>query len=749
VADAHSKNDAGERHDLVAHLKAVAETARGFATGLNAEELAYYAGLWHDVGKFHPDFQNYLLRCEANPRARGHGPDHKAAGAELAMQHVKPLSLLIQGHHGGLRSPTDRDGWLEGERLKRGSAIASAMALARAAMPGLGPASPLTPPDFVLKDPLAAEMYLRLVFSALVDADFLDTERHFKAAQAIARGSSIKPADLWPLLEASQDELIRDAAASVVNDVRNAVYRHCLDAAEGERGFYKLTVPTGGGKTRAGMAFALRHAMKHRLDRVIVAAPLISITEQTASVYRGLFSAAGEHVLLEHHSMAEWDEGDDGDFHSGPVWDRLAAENWDAPIIVTTTVQIFESLFSNRTSRTRKLHRLAHSVIILDEAQALPPRLLKPILNALRQLVEHYGTTVVISTATQPAFEAIAEFAAVAPVEIVPDPARFFDTLRRVDYEWRTETPLPAAEAAAILLGQPQALAVLNTKKDALAVLDALDASRRATEAMPAGSWDEDIAAVLRGAEALHLSTLLCGAHRRDVLAEIKRRLDTGESCRLVSTQVIEAGVDLDFPFVMRALAPLDSIIQAAGRCNREGKLPEHGRVVIFEPEGGTLPQGSYRTGTDETRVLIRGRDLDPNTPEAARLYFNRLFRSVDTDAERIQAKRSHLNYPTVARDFQMIDDETYSLVITTYGDAAERQHLNAVLDELRRGTPRARELRRELQPHVVGLRTQQVQRLPSGLIEELRPGYGIWLGGYDAVRGIVLADMEPDALVF
>jgi CRISPR-associated endonuclease/helicase Cas3 len=744
VADAHSKNDAGERHDLVAHLKAVAETASRFATGLNAEELAYYAGLWHDVGKFHPAFQNYLRLCEANPNARGHGPDHKAAGADLATRHLPLLSWLIQGHHGGLRSPADNNTWLNDKR--KSSAVAEAIALARQAIPNIDPASPLRPPDFVMKDATAAEMYLRLVFSALVDADFLDTERHFKAAQAIARGSSVTPADLWPLLEASQEKLIAGAEAGAVNDVRNAVYRHCLDAAEGESGFYKLTVPTGGGKTRAGMTFALRHAMKHRLDRVIVAVPFISITEQTTSVYRDLFGPAGEHVVLEHHSMAEWDEDDQGDFHSGPVWDRLAAENWDSPIVVTTTVQIFESLFSNRTSRTRKLHRLARSVIILDEAQALPARLLKPILDALRQLVEHYGTTVVISTATQPAFESIPVLAEVQPVEIVPEPARFFDALRRVEYEWLTDAPLPAATAAAMLRDQPQALAVLNTKKDALAILDALDSGRRPTAAIPVDAWGESIAAVLRHAEALHLSTLLCGAHRRDVLAEIKRRLPK-EPCHVVTTQVIEAGVDIDFPFVMRALAPLDSIIQAAGRCNREGKLPGRGRVVVFEPEGGALPQGSYRTGTDVTRALLRAGDLDPNTPEAARRYFASLFGAVDTDAERIQARRSAFDYPAVARDFRMIDDDTYSLVVTTYGSAAERRRLNEAIAELRRGTPRARELRRLLQPYVVGLRPQKVQRLPRGLVEELRPGYGIWLGEYDAIRGLVLSD--PDTMVF
>jgi CRISPR-associated endonuclease/helicase Cas3 len=447
--------------------------------------------------------------------------------------------------------------------------------------------------------------------------------------------------------------------------------------------------------------------------------------------------------------MAEWGDEKDGDFHNEPVWDRLAAENWDAPVIVTTTVQIFESLFSNRTSRTRKLHRLARSVIILDEAQALPPRLLQPILDVLRQLVRHYGTTIVLSTATQPAFDSIPVFSDVDAREIVPEPAPFFDALRRVDYEWLTRTALTAAEVAAKLSEQGQALAVFNTKKDVLAVLDALDTTTRSTVPW-VKDWQESIETALREAPVLHLSTLLCGAHRRDVLTVIKRRLAEGVTCRVVSTQVIEAGVDLDFPVVMRALAPLDAIIQAAGRCNREGKLPALGRVVLFEPAGGGLPQGSYRTGTDTTRALRRAGDLDLNTPEAARRYFEQLFSALDTDAERIQERRRSFNYPEVARDFRMIDDDTYSAVITSYGGQVERRRVEGALDELRQGTPRARELRRLLQPYVVGLRFRQAERLrEQGLIQEVRPGLGVWLGGYDAVRGLVPADAEPDALVF
>jgi CRISPR-associated endonuclease/helicase Cas3 len=345
------------------------------------------------------------------------------------------------------------------------------------------------------------------------------------------------------------------------------------------------------------MAFALRHALRNDQRRIVVAVPYLTITEQTAAVYREIFERAGDETspVLEHHSAAEF--VDDDGFDRQSVVARLAAENWDSPIVVTTTVQLFESLFSNRRGHCRKLHRLAESVVILDEAQALPSSLLRPILDALRELSAHYRTTVVLSTATQPAFETIREFADVPATEIVPDAADVFAALRRVDFKWLTSAPLAWTEVAAELAREPQVLTIVNTKRDAWALLDALG-----------------------GLEPLHLSTSLCGAHRRAVLKEVRRRLAAGEACRLVSTQVVEAGVDLDFPVVWRAVAPLDGVIQGAGRCNRDGRLAA-GRVAVFEPAEGSLPGGDYRLGTAETRKLAgagSGR-VDPNDPDATR----------------------------------------------------------------------------------------------------------------------------------
>lgn len=721
---AHSRNGQGQRHDLVEHLLGVAQRTASFASSLGAAELGYRVGLWHDVGKFSQAFQDYLRDCDREPGRLRHGPDHKAAGARLAAQHLPPAALLIQGHHGGLRSPPHCQGWLA-ER-DTDSAVEEALNAARAALPGLDLDGVPPLPDH-LTDPRSCELFLRLLFSALVDADFLDTEAHYHPQRATARGTAPTLDMLWRLFERDQARFAQPESGPV-NRTRHAIYEACLAAAERSPGLFRLTVPTGGGKTRSALAFALRHALRHGQQRVIVAVPFISITEQTADVYRGIFEAADteQPVVLEHHSGVEADAADEveeGDFRRSQVWSRLAAENWDAPIIVTTTVQLFESLFAHRPGRCRKVHRLAKSVIILDEAQALPPPLLQPILDALTQLTQHYSTTVVLSTATQPAFESIPAVAKLAPREIVPDPARHFETLRRVDYEWKLEPKLAWPEVAALLREERQGLAVVNTKKDALTLLNALD-----------------------DPEALHLSTLLCGAHRRAVLAEVHRRLQAGLPCHLFSTQVIEAGVDLDFPVVLRALGPLDGIIQAAGRCNREGKL-KRGRVIVFYPAEGGLPPGPYTTATGITRTLLGSGNLDPDDLDTGHTYFQRLFPVTDTDAKEIQECRDSLNYPEVAKRFRMIDDATESVVITSYGDRQER--VRETLEQLRGGDPQARRLRGELQPYLVTLYTRQASRYrQQGLISEVSPGLGEWHGTYDLVRGLTGEGPDPNILV-
>lgn len=727
MAYAHSRNQHGDRHNLVDHLQGVATLAAQFAAHFDAAELAHYLGLWHDLGKFHPAFQRYLLAAERGERKRG--PDHKAAGVRLAVEkNLGPIALLLQGHHGGLKDKTDLQRWYERCEAETDRALIQA----RHAL-NFDPTDPPSLPTFAQRSPRAAEFFLRMLFSALVDADFLDTEAHFASDQSQRRGSEADIAVLWQRFEDDQQRRFGKVHDTTVNRSRQAIYGACLDAATQPSGLYRLTVPTGGGKTRSGMAFALRHALGHGQRRVVVTVPFITITQQTAGVYRGIFEAPEDEAaaVLEHHSGAAERAEEADDFDPRAVWQRLAAENWDAPIIVTTTVQLFESLFANRTSQCRKLHRLTRSVIILDEAQSLPAHLLDPILDGLRELCAHYGTTVVLSTATQPAFDAIGPFDDLDAREIVPAPERHFQTLKRVDYDWHVDTPLTWDEVAGIMRTKPQALAICNTKQDALDLLEALG-----------------------DPGALHLSTLLCGRHRSAVIREVERRLERGEPCRLVATQVVEAGVDIDFPLVLRALGPLDSIVQAAGRANREGNL-DTGRVVVFQPVEGGLPRGAYQRATQTTRTMLNAGALDMHDPAMLKQYFTRLYQLEDTDRNEIQKKRSELDYPETARRFRMIDDDTVSVVITDYGTEAEQKKVRSLINALRAGAPPTRDRMRQLQPYLVSLwRHQADKHMQAGFLspqdsEGLAPGIWEWTGEYDPVRGLSATDMDANSLVF
>ena len=717
---AHSANEDGIRHGLVDHLIEVAKISGEFCMSFDSHDLGYYAGLWHDLGKFNPEFNRYLNGDKTGKI------DHKGAGAKLALQqNLEPLALLIQGHHGGLMELKDCLGWVK--EKDSNPATENAIQYARQAMPQLEPKTQIKPPPWV-NNKHRAEMWLRMLFSALVDADYLDTEAHFNQRQAPQRGSSVDLEQLWQrFLKQHQENIQSQVPNGTVNKVRSEVFEACLDAAEQPPGIFKLAVPTGGGKTLSAMGFALRHASKHGLDRVIVAVPFISITQQTATVYRQFL---GSTEVLEHHSAAEIDDPDEYDAKA--TWARLASENWDAPVVVTTTVQLFDSLFSNRTSSTRKLHNLAKSVIILDEAQALPPTLLEPILDGLRDLADNYGASVVLSTATQPAFQAIRPFAGVNAHDIVPSSQRHFQSLKRVRYHWRTDPKLTWGEVADIMRSTPQALVVVNTKRDALALMTALN--------------DDN---------ALHLSTLLCGRHREAVIEEMRRRLDHGEHCRVISTQVVEAGVDIDFPMVLRAVGPMDIIIQAAGRCNRNGSLYE-GEVIIFDAEAATIPRGSYQTATSETVSMHNAGQSDLDDPAVVAEYFRRLYQDLDTDARQVQQRREALDYPEVARRFKMIDDDTVSAVITSeeaFKAANQNEEwlrvLNAVA-ALRDGSRNARHLLRQVQPWTVSLyRREALQRERAGLLYEIKPGIYEWRGAYNAVTGIGgVTTIDPDALI-
>jgi CRISPR-associated endonuclease/helicase Cas3 len=592
---AHSKDhEPPERwHRLDEHLRATAEQAQQFAEPWGAGDWAWNAGWLHDLGKFSADFQRKLTD-DANAHIR---VDHSTAGAQRAnkqWEHAgKLLAYTIAGHHTGLPDgKSNSDACLE-RRLQR-----SVPALPTEAEAVTANAAATLALPFPLDNKTAAfrlSFFTRMLFSCLVDADFLDTEKFMDPSRVRDRAGypslEAVAARLFPALE----KLNQTDLTKPVNIQRAKVLAQCLTAAEWEPGLFSLTVPTGGGKTLSSLAFALHHALRYGKCRVIYVIPFTSIIEQNADVFRRF---AGPDAVLEHHSNFEPREEDRRS--------RLAAENWDAPVVVTTNVQFFESLFGCRSSVCRKLHNIANSVVILDEAQTLPVKFLRPCLAALRELAATYRTSIVLCTATQPALSRREDFrdGLEGVREIVRDPVTLAHDLRRVDM--KSLGKLPDADLVARLAGHEQVLCVVSTRRHA----------RKLFEMLP------------DHAGTLHLSALMCPAHRTLVLRRIRRALKYGKRCRVISTQLIEAGVDIDFPVVYRALAGLDSIAQAAGRCNREGRLNEigkRGEVFVFEPESA-VPTGFLRQTAQTAQGVMRRFPADFMTLNALEEYFRDLY---------------------------------------------------------------------------------------------------------------------------
>lgn len=653
---AHTRPD-GVTHPLEEHLRDTGERARLFATPFGGGDAAFVAGLWHDLGKYSKAFQNKLqgaldsaLNDEdiAAQDAASQRVDHSTAGALLAQERggssASPLAFVIAGHHAGLASPSALK-----ERFHRKHALLAEAVdggVPSAILDAKGPALPehvraRTTPDNLR----ALEFWTRLLYSALVDADFLDTERFLRASAESERVFSTTLDVLAGRLAERLDGLQREAPDTEVNRVRREVRAACVARAADAPGRFTLTVPTGGGKTLAAMAFALEHARRHGMQRVIVAVPYTAILEQNAAVYREIL---GDDAIVEHHSNLDPDKE--------RYRNKLASENWDAPVVVTTTVQLFESMFARRSSRCRKLHRLARSVIVLDEAQSLPPALLPTILDGITELTDHYGATVVSCTATQPALKhhprrfpcGLKDMR-----EIVPSDLGHFARLKRVVVEMPEPAapPTPWAELARRVAAESDALAIVHLRKDARTLCDALDG-------------------VLGDTSTVHLSALMCPVHREEVLRALKRRKKNGEAVRVVSTQLVEAGVDLDFARVFRALAGFDAIAQAAGRCNREGKLAQ-GTVTVYLAETEP-PPGILASGLGVARALLAEvQGIDVLAPDAQRLYFERLYKNLGAhrDSQAVQTARERMDYVDTAARFVMIDDRWAAPVVIPWGE--------------------------------------------------------------------------------
>ncbi|SNR95951.1 CRISPR-associated helicase, Cas3 family [Humidesulfovibrio mexicanus] len=679
------------------HLQNVATMAEVFAKRFGAGSWGAACGLLHDIGKASTVFQRRVRGEEVRT-------DHSTAGARHAVQKWgeagKLLAYCIAGHHAGLpdgkmENQSDRAGSLERRlnpalyRIEDHSAWEACLG-ADADMPR--PDAKNLPFNVACKGVgFAAALFVRMLFSCLVDADRLDAEAAGEPAD-LARAGLRRYPKMTELRQRLDVHLTRFVADTPVRSIRAQVLEQCRKASERAPGMFSLTVPTGGGKTLSSLAFALAHAERHGLGRVVYVIPFTSIIEQNAQVFRQALAdekGDADGFVIEHHSNLAPAEGDDDDRP------HPATENWDASVIVTTSVQFFESLFAARAGRCRKLHNLAQSVIILDEAQMLPLTYLRPCLEGLRELTQSYGASVVLCTATQPALGAPGEGeeeglkgGLTGVREIMDDPKGLHAALRRV--EVRRIGRITDADLAARLAAERQVLCIVPTRRMAREVFEALRA------ALPS---PEDV---------FHLSALMCPQHRTEVLNAVRDALEEKRPCRVVSTTLVEAGVDLDFPVVYRAEAGIDSIAQAAGRCNREGLLPQPGRVFVFEPENG-LPRGVFRRSAEAGRSVAGRHEKDLLHPDAVRDYFGELYWRVgddQLDARKIVARTCERQrqclfpFREIERDFQLIDTPTQGLIIP-YDKAAN--DLVRALDSLAPGQ-RAGGLLRRLQRHTVSL---------------------------------------------
>lgn len=701
---AHVAED-GRKQSIENHLQGTANLCAAFAKEFGAEKQGRYIGLLHDIGKYSDGFQQ---RLHGGPKV-----DHATAGAiESARAGAAWGAFCIAGHHSGIPDggnlQVDRAGdpTLYG-RLRKG--LAGGIPEYAKNWKDVSPkAHPLLQWG---KDSLADSFLIRMLYSCLVDADYLDTEAFMKGG-VTERGEY----DAISVLTERLEQYIAPwwMPKNELNRMRCEILKNCIANSQGEKGLYSLTVPTGGGKTIASMAFALNHAKKHGIPRVIYVIPYTSIIEQNAAVFRKIF---GEENVIEHHSsvLLDMEEGTD----EASCRQALATENWDAPIIVTTAVQFFESLYANRSSQCRKLHSIANSVIVFDEAQMLPTAHLRPCVAAISELVEHFGTTAVLCTATQPVLnDLFYEYTdGMTPQEICQNTEELYQKFRRVSF--RNAGKLSFSALTEALSALPQVLCIVNTRKAAQQIYDAMPRE---------GSY--------------HLSTLMCPAHRRSVLEEIRKRLESGLPCRVVSTSLIEAGVDVDFPAVYRELAGLDSILQAAGRCNREGKRSaEKSVVTVFELEDSNTPS-LLRVNIGATREVLCG-CAELSDPQTINRYFS-AYRSLageELDKYRVISAFEkgiagcEFPFETVARQFHLIDNATKTIYISTEDGAA-------LIDRLKSGE-HSRSLYRKVSQYSVSVYEQHYKALLSaGDIDPLSEDSAVLINPelYDADTGLSLS---------
>ncbi|MDT3426159.1 CRISPR-associated helicase Cas3/CRISPR-associated endonuclease Cas3-HD [Paenibacillus forsythiae] len=740
---AHSteREDKSDWQPLLKHLKEVADLTEMFARQFGAGDWGYVAGLLHDLGKYSPKFQKRLDGSLAPV-------EHALAGAyELVSKNTDNrtgpqalmLAYIIAGHHAGLADfQSDKDSCLARRLLRQPEPYSAAFT--ELAMPAV----PTTFPLKTSKKPgLQFSLFIRMLFSCLVDADSLNTEEFCDPARHALRG---KPFDYEFFLQRFREHRERKFSDPVkretlINRRREEIFQECLARATDPQGMFSLSLPTGTGKTLISFGFGLTHAKRHSLQRLIYVIPYTSIIEQNAQEFRDIL---GEEWVLEHHSNFQYEADSVNSGHKETAAAlKLAEENWDMPVVVTTNVRFFESLFSAKRSAARKLHNLANSMIILDEAQLMTGGFFAPCLYVLDELVRNYGCSVMLCTATQPPVSSVLKDTD-PPIEIVADPELRYRQFERVNVN-----PIGKLSWAELALrikdSGSQVLGIVNTRGNARKLYELLSAD-----------YDSDT--------LYHLSARMTPNHRRHILSIVRERLEKKLPCILVSTQLIEAGVDIDFPVVYREIAGLDSIAQAAGRCNRNGERMRDGKkvkgdVYIFEPEEEYTKKNWLSRDISAAKVQLsrcREQDISPLSQQAVSGYYQQLYfyenlgQEEATDAKGILAalneKWNKFEFPfaKVSREFQLIDDEMQSIIVPYIPDADEqkRNDLEQIFNQLRHAPLVGRELLRRLQPFTVQLYPYEFAALKNGgELEEARDGIFVlkrikaW---YDSRTGVI-----------
>lgn len=619
------------------HLCGTAELASCFAERFGKSDWGYCCGMLHDIGKYSLAFQE-KIKNNSDKRV-----DHSTAGAKVCFEKggmYRFMSYCIAGHHSGLpdygssydagNAPT-----LEGRKRKRIEDYSAFKSEIKIPEINAIPFDPLKEPD----PDFSLSVFIRMLYSCLVDADFLDTESFMKNGQTQRDSGE----DVDVLLERLKDHVedwLLNEDTDTVNGRRTEILRHCFESGRRERGIFQLTVPTGGGKTIASLAFALQHAVENQMDHVIYVIPYTSIIEQNAEVFRRIL---GDQNVLENHYNVDYESSEE----LKPM--QLASENWDKPVVVTTNVQFFESLFANKSSRCRKLHNIANSVIIFDEAQMLPTDYLKPCITMMEELVGNFRSSIVLCTATQPALTSF--FRRKMPVtELCPRVEEQFRFFERVTF--KNVGIVSEDELIEKLEREDQALCIVNTKKRAQRIYQKMN-----------------------GEGVFHLSTTMYPKHRRRILEKIRKLVKNGERCILVSTSLVEAGVDLDFRAVYRQLAGVDSMIQAAGRCNREGKRDaKDSFAYIFQFEEKEYVPGQ-QLQIDVSKMLLSG-GVDISSLRGIEKYFEALyhFRGESLDKKKIfeEFKKQKYNFAKAAREFKLIEENTLTVFVSREEEAEE-----------------------------------------------------------------------------